>query len=360
MALTSPRRPWKDLQDEVEFDDATPLADPYDGTSYRLPNTTVPLAYDISLSTNIHRGDFDFYGRVIIRFEVLETTNEVVVQYRYINIQDISILNSNNQLIESSVPFTLNETVEFLIIRPNQQLIKGEQYSVIILYNGVIRDDGLGWYRASYVNPEGETVWLSTTQFQATEARHAFPWYFFLYLKISPIIFNSNSYDEPGRRSLFTVSIRHDASYTALSNTPVASRISVPGTNYVVTTFEQTLSMQTYLVAFTVSDFVFIEDASAVPPQRIYAKQESIENGDGNMALDASLKLMEGYEKYLKIPYSFAKMDQFACPDFLFGGMENWGLAIYFESFLLFDENIDRTRDHENIVTIISHEFAVS
>jgi aminopeptidase N len=40
--------------------------------------------------------------------------------------------------------------------------------------------------------------------------------------------------------------------------------------------------------------------------------------------------------------------------------MENWGLAIYREQFLLFDKVIDRTRDQENIVTIVSHEFAVS
>lgn len=141
---------------------------------------------------------------------------------------------------------------------------------------------------------------------------------------------------------------------------PVATRTAEPGTNYVVTQFDQTLSMQSYLVAFTVSDFIFVENATVVPPQRIYGKRQSIENGDGNMALDASVALMEGFENYLGVPYSFPKMDQFACPDFLFAAMENWGLAIYREPILLFNEVIDRTRDRENIVVVISHEFAVS
>lgn len=169
-----------------------------------------------------------------------------------------------------------------------------------------------------------------------------------------------NSYDEPGIRSLFKVSIRHDESYIALSNMPEVSRIPVAGTSYIVTSFDQTLSMQSYLVAFTVSNFIFIEDNSAVPPQKIYGKRHSIENGEGELALDAAVVLMAGFEEYLGIPYSFPKMDQFACPNFRFAAMENWGLAIYGEAFLLFDPAIDRTRDRENVVVVVSHEFAVS
>lgn len=141
---------------------------------------------------------------------------------------------------------------------------------------------------------------------------------------------------------------------------PVASRVEEPGTNFVLTTFDRTLSMQTYIVAFTISDVSFIEDASVIPPQRIYAKQQSIDDGHGNLALNVSIELMADYENYLDVPYSFPKMDQFATTDLFFAAMENWGLAIYREPFLLFDEVVNRTRDHENVVTIISHEFAVS
>lgn len=116
---------------------------------------------------------------------------------------------------------------------------------------------------------------------------------------------------------------------------PVASIVAEPGTNYVLTTFDQSLSMQTYLVAFTISDFAFVAEDSAVPPQRIYGKTHSIERGEGDFALEVSLDLMPVYEDYIGIPYSFPKMDQFACPDFAFGAMENWGLAgIYFYTYL--------------------------
>lgn len=169
-----------------------------------------------------------------------------------------------------------------------------------------------------------------------------------------------HSYDEPAIRSRFTLSIRHDASYRALSNMPEVSRTPEFGSNYVVTRFDQTPSVQSYLIAFTVSNFIFVENANVVPPQRVYGKRESIINGDGDFALNISIPIMEGFEVYVDIKYMLPKMDQFACPNFAFGAMENWGLAVYREPFLLFNEAIDRTRDRENIVTIIAHEFAVS
>lgn len=333
-------KPPKEYDENYEF---SPLVDPIDGISYRLPNDTIGLTYDIFLSTEIHRGEFEFSGETKILIQIVENTDQITLQYRQMNINSVTLLDVNNRIIRQNVPWTQNATVEFLIIRPNFLLFAGERYFVEIHHNGIIRNDGLGWYRSSYLTPEGKRRWLATTQFQATEARSAFP-----------------CFDEPARRSLFTVSIRHHESYTALSNMPVASRTQVQNTDYVITKFDQTPSMQSYLVAFTVSDFISVENATVVPPQRIYGRRQSIRNGDGQLALEASIKLMAGFEDYLQIPYTFPKMDQFACPDFIFGAMENWGLAIYVEPLLLFNGAIDRTRDEENIKTIVSHEFAVS
>ncbi len=136
--------------------------------------------------------------------------------------------------------------------------------------------------------------------------------------------------------------------------------ISIPGTAFIETKFAETLRMQSYLVAFTVSDFISTDDLTVVPPQRIFGKAASISNGEGQMALETSIRQMSRMEEYTGMNYTFPKMDQFACPNFAFGAMENSGLVLYREPFLLWDPLLDRTRDRDNVITIVAHEFIVS
>lgn len=100
---------------------------------------------------------------------------------------------------------------------------------------------------------------------------------------------------------------------------PEVSRLPEAGGSYVVTKFDDTPLVQSYLIAFTVSDFTHIQDTSRVTPQRIFAKPQSITNGDGRVALEASGKLLSGFEDYLGINYTLPKMDQAAMPDFAAG-----------------------------------------
>ena len=152
------------------------LTDPVDGKDYRLPNNTIPLHYDIWLSTDIHKAVFDFDGHVTIQIQAVEDTTNITVHYRELTIVNINLLSSIRTLIQSDVPFTLREDVEFLVITPTQPLIQGQLYFVEIDYKGILREDDAGFYRSAYVNAVGGTVWLATTQFESTDARHGFPW----------------------------------------------------------------------------------------------------------------------------------------------------------------------------------------
>lgn len=42
------------------------------------------------------------------------------------------------------------------------------------------------------------------------------------------------------------------------------------------------------------------------------------------------------------------------------GAMENWGLVTYREPYLLFNDATGTARNRENVISTISHEFAVS
>lgn len=102
---------------------------------------------------------------------------------------------------------------------------------------------------------------------------------------------------------------------------PEASRTNETDTEYVLTKFQTIPSVQTYLIAFTVSDFIYVENSTVVPPQRVYAKAPSINNGEGSLALRVSPELLLGLENYFGVNFTLPKMDQVALPNFAAGAV---------------------------------------
>ena len=100
---------------------------------------------------------------------------------------------------------------------------------------------------------------------------------------------------------------------------PEMGRSEETGTNYVVTKFDKTPSVQTYLIAFIVSDFTFVQNTTGVIPQRIFARPQTIEDGYASYALENSGPILEAFEQYLGVKYSLPKMDQAGIPDFAAG-----------------------------------------
>lgn len=177
LADSGPRKLYK-TQDEEVSDELliAPFRDPYDNIDYRLPNNTKPIRYDIKLTTDVHNENFTFTGRVTIEIEAVENSAEVTLHYRLLTIVNVALLRSTGGTIQPNVPFTANDTLEFLIIKPTQRLIAGTRYLIAIDYVGILRNDDAGFYRSSYVDILGTRKWLATTQFESTDARHAFPW----------------------------------------------------------------------------------------------------------------------------------------------------------------------------------------
>jgi hypothetical protein len=105
---------------------------------------------------------------------------------------------------------------------------------------------------------------------------------------------------------------------------PEILKTPVEGTNHVTTKFQTTLSVQSYLIAFIVSDFTAAEDLSGVIPQRVFARKQLIDAGQAKLAIDVSRAILEGFEKYLGVNFSLPKMDQAGLSDFAAGAMENW------------------------------------
>lgn len=178
-----------------------------DGTTFRLNNNTKPETYEVNIRTWIHGGIDNFTGFVKIGIIALQTTNSITLHHRLLTIQHVHV--SNNDGIPIAIgELTYDYRFEFLTIPiVENNLTAGNRYIIEITYFGAMHYSS-GFYYSYYVSDLGDIVWFGSTQFEATEARRAFP-----------------CFDEPQLKANFTIRITHDPSYSAISNMPVVSQI---------------------------------------------------------------------------------------------------------------------------------------
>jgi aminopeptidase N len=312
-ASIPPKRLEKRLESDiynVESLKITPFFDPIDGISYRLPHNIEPLHYDLTLMTNIHRGDLEFSGEVKINFHVKEQTSVIKLHHRFLTIQSATILNQNGAVFASNPLMSYDDQREFLSFTTSRfPMSANSNYTLVINYIGTLRDDQAGFYYSSYIDTNLEVKkWLAVTQFEATDARHAFP-----------------CFDEPRFRTTFSISIKHHNTYHAISNMPIIENVTELN-DYITTKFDITPSMPTYLVGFVISDYRHVYERFYRAPQQVFAKPQSIDNGEAKLAIDVSGRIMNQLEEYFgqRYRYLLPKLDQVAVPDFAGGAMENW------------------------------------
>ncbi|CAG9805385.1 unnamed protein product [Chironomus riparius] len=313
-------------------------------TTYRLPNDSYPISYDIFLVTDIHKGNFDFQGNVMIKTEIKEATNKITLHYRQIEIKLVTVFVAEPLEPIDGTSFDLIPSHEFLVINLPRIFEVGSELLIHIGYSGRLRDDGAGFYWGSYNNSAGETKFYGATQFEVTDARHAFP-----------------CYDEPGIRAIMTLTIVYDKSYTALANTEVFIEELEEETNYKITTFAPTPVMQTYLLAFAISDYEYVNATDTRIPQRIFGTPMAIKEGRGNFAATVVGPILHKLEEVLNVLYPLSKMDHIALTKFNFGAMENMGLITYIERGLLLNPALSESATYNqqnSIISLVTHEYA--
>ncbi|XP_050095016.1 aminopeptidase N-like [Anopheles aquasalis] len=307
--------------------------------SYRLPKTSVPIHYDVHLTTDIHRNERTFTGTVAIKLQVIEPTDTLVLHQRGLQLSSAKISSllagiDGPPTAIGDVTFATETQRAHLSLTAPRVLLAG-YYLVEIEYSGRLSTDDDGFYVSSYVADSGERRYLATTQFESTSARRAFP-----------------CYDEPALKATFTITITHGALYSAISNMPQESRV-VSGES-ATTKFLPTPLMSTYLIAFVVSDFL----SRGTDPHRVFARPNAFQ--EIPFAVEASNVILKALDDHLRVPYQdyMPKIYQVALPDFAAGAMENWGLVTYREQLLLFNPEANSYRTKTNIATTIAHEYA--
>ena len=299
-----------------------------------LPKSVKPIHYQIELKPDIE--DFTFLGQETIDIEISNPSSTIVLNSLDIEIATASV-NINGSLIATQ-NISYNRDTETCTLDFTNPIPSGKG-QLVIQFTGILNDKLRGFYRSQYLDQQGNTQYLATTQFEATDARQAFP-----------------CWDEPECKATFSVTLIVPDDLVALANTPEIASLQLPN-NLKSVKFADTPIMSTYLLAFIVGDLTNIQKEAAsgtmVGVWTTRGKEEQ-----GRFALESSVKLLSFFNDYFGIPYPLEKLDHIAIPDFAAGAMENWGAVTYRETALLVDPKHSSAGTRQRVAEVVAHEMA--
>jgi puromycin-sensitive aminopeptidase len=300
---------------------------------YRLPRTVVPSRYDLRLEPDLEKATFA--GRVEIAVMVHEAVEEIVLNAAELHISEASIQSFAGNRFTAVV--ALEEETERCRLRFGRPLEPGE-WRLTLAFTGVLNDKLRGFYRSSYKDQNGVARTLAATQFEATDARRAFP-----------------CWDEPAFKAVFSSTIVVPPDSQVVSNSTVAEERAEGGKKAV--RFADTIPMSTYLAAYIVGDLEATTPTMiGKTPLRVWCvpgKRRLTAFGQAIGAFSLSF-----YEEYYGRKYPGDKLDLIAIPDFAAGAMENFGAITFRETALLVDEATATHAERERVADVVAHENA--
>jgi aminopeptidase N len=179
--------------------------------------------------------------------------------------------------------------------------------------------------------------WYAFTQFEATDARRAFP-----------------CWDEPSFKIPYQITLVVPSALLAVSNTPIESESPAGASRTVV--FKRTPPLPSYLLAVAVGPFDTVSIGGLSVPGRVITVK-----GQGALAGEAARvtpTLLGGLERYFGRPYPFEKLDLIAVPEYWPGAMENPGLVTFADQILLLDPAASSVAQRRGMIEVNAHELA--
>ena len=178
------------------------------------------------------------------------------------------------------------------------------------------------------------------TQFENTDARDAFP-----------------CFDEPGYKTPWQLTLRVPSQDSAVSNTPGAEHTEGGVKTY---TFKETKPLPSYLVAFAVGPFEYVNAGVAginkFPVRIVTPKGRA---GEAKYAAEVTATILTRLEQYFGIPYPYEKSDQVSVPTTSgFGAMENAGMVTYGQPIILADPASDSIARQRGYASVSAHELS--
>jgi len=293
----------------------------------RLPVSVIPDHYAISITPDLAAEKFS--GQETIDVDIKEPIDTITLHSADLELHDV-VVASGSKLLNPTI--TYDAPNEMASLKFTQTVPPGKA-SIRISFNGTLSAQLRGLYLSK--TPARK---YAVTQFEATDARRAFP-----------------CFDEPAMKATFDITLVVDNGDTAISNGAIASDTPA-GTGKHAIRFRTTLKMSTYLVAMLVGDFQCVSGGVDDIPIRVCSVPGMQDLS--KFALSAAEAAISFYDKYYAIKYPFGKLDLIGIPDFEAGAMENAGAITFRETALLLDDKTASVEAKRGVAGTIAHEIA--
>ncbi|KNC84831.1 hypothetical protein SARC_02972 [Sphaeroforma arctica JP610] len=305
---------------------------------FTLPENVKPVHYNLNLTPDLINHVFTGFEDIDILIQestdtISLNTKEIEVQSAYVTLADstqVKATKIDSSLKDQITVFTFDQTLK----------AQDDTVSLHIEFTGTLNDKMAGFYRSKFTNSKGEEEFMAVTQFESTDARRAFP-----------------CWDEPALKATFSVTLNVPANRVALSNMDPVSDKAIEGTDMREVVFDQTPIMSTYLLAFIVGEFEYIESTTRNNKRvRVYTPVGRKE--EGRFALEVACETLPFFAEYFDAAYPLPKVDMVCVNDFAAGAMENWGLITYRSVLLLFNPKTTAASYKQRIAYVVGHELA--
>ena len=294
-----------------------------------LGDNIIPSHYELVFEPELKT--LTFKGIALITINITKPTTLIKLNAKELTIKKAGLLQKKDFYPAKT---KINQDQQELSLQFSKS-IKG-QAQLQIEFTGIHNDGMYGFYHSKY-QEKGKTKYLFTTQFEAANARAAFP-----------------CFDEPAFKATFDVSLIVDKDLVTISNMPIKKETILPKEKKQVS-FYTSPKMSTYLLYLGIGDFKSLETKLGKVTIRVLAIPEKIHLG--HLSLNYTKTFLKFFEDYFHIKYPLPKLDIIAIPDFASGAMENWGAITYREIALLGDENTSVVIK-QNIAITVAHELA--
>ncbi len=301
---------------------------------HRLPYSVIPRRYRLHVSPDLDAESFS--ATVHIEAELVEPVRTITLHALELSIGSAAV-HAGGERLEVAVAQDPDHEDRVVLSLP-RELAAGD-IGIELAFGGKLLEQLCGFYRSTFVDASGRRRSLAVTQFEATDARRAFP-----------------CFDEPDRKAVFSIALDVPEGLSAYSNSPVLSEQPGPGTTTTVT-FADTIAMSTYLAAWVVGPLEATDalDVDGIPVRVVHVPGREHLTA---FALEVAAHALRFFTNWFGLPYPGAKLDLVAVPDFAFGAMENLGCVVCRETTLLVDPGRASRVDLERVADVVSHEIA--